>query len=240
MHRPPARPGVVAPWGAVVAGGARLRRRPVNFRALRHGAISSPVPGLSRFHPADLGVARRPSGALPRSWLGWSSGARWNRSLSRRSSSAAAATSAARLSPYRSGFMGKSARRSPEPATSRFRNRSMLSNQRLDEMALSYAAPEDSPMKRAVIRAVERLTGRERAERIYREVKRGLRPESNVWAEASSRARRAGALRCGTAGRRPPRRAAGRRGQPSLRGDRRPVGCATSSRWCAAISRSWR
>src|SRR4051812_10382791 len=60
----------------------------------------------------------------------------------------------------------------------------MLSNQRLDEMALSYAAPEDSPMKRAVIRAVERLTGRERAERIYREVKRGLRPESNVWSEA--------------------------------------------------------
>jgi len=60
----------------------------------------------------------------------------------------------------------------------------MLSNPRLDEMALSYAAPEDSPMKQAVIRAVERLTGRERAERIYREVKRGLRPESNVWAEA--------------------------------------------------------
>jgi putative hemolysin len=60
----------------------------------------------------------------------------------------------------------------------------MLSNQRLDEMALSYAAPEDSPLKRAVIRAVERLTGRERAERIYREVKRGLGPESNVWSEA--------------------------------------------------------
>ncbi|MFL5336089.1 MAG: hypothetical protein ACJ8H8_23690 [Geminicoccaceae bacterium] len=60
----------------------------------------------------------------------------------------------------------------------------MLSNQRLDEMALSYAAPEHSPMKQVLIRAVERLSGRERAERIYRKVKRGLRPESNVWAEA--------------------------------------------------------
>ena len=52
----------------------------------------------------------------------------------------------------------------------------MLSNQRFDDAALSYAAPEDGRLKQAVIRTVERLSGQERAQRIYREVKRGLGP----------------------------------------------------------------
>jgi putative hemolysin len=60
----------------------------------------------------------------------------------------------------------------------------MLTSDRLDEVALSYAAPEDSRLKQSVIRAVEKLSGRERAERIYRQVQRGLGPDSNVWAEA--------------------------------------------------------
>jgi putative hemolysin len=62
--------------------------------------------------------------------------------------------------------------------------RTILRNRRLDGVALSYAAPEDGPVRQAVIRAVEKLSGRERAERIYREVRRGLGPGSNVWAEA--------------------------------------------------------
>ena len=60
----------------------------------------------------------------------------------------------------------------------------MLTSDRLHEVALSYAAPEDSRLKQSVIRAVEKLSGRERAERIYRQVQRGLGPDSNVWAEA--------------------------------------------------------
>lgn len=61
---------------------------------------------------------------------------------------------------------------------------SMLHSQPLDEVALSYAAAEDSALKQGVIRLVEKLSGQQRAERIYREVKRGLRPDSNVWSEA--------------------------------------------------------
>lgn len=60
----------------------------------------------------------------------------------------------------------------------------MMRSQPLDDIALSYAASEDSWLKQSVIRLVERLSGQERAERIYREVRRGLRPDSNVWAEA--------------------------------------------------------
>ena len=60
----------------------------------------------------------------------------------------------------------------------------MLRSQPFDDAALSYAAPEDGRLKQAVIRTVERLSGQKRAERIYREVKRGLGPDSNVWAEA--------------------------------------------------------
>ena len=60
----------------------------------------------------------------------------------------------------------------------------MLRSQPLDDVALSYAAPDDSPLKQTVIRLVERLSGQQRAERIYRKVKRGLGPDSNVWAEA--------------------------------------------------------
>ena len=35
----------------------------------------------------------------------------------------------------------------------------MLGNQRFDDAALSYAAPEDGRFKQAVIRTVERLSG---------------------------------------------------------------------------------
>jgi putative hemolysin len=61
---------------------------------------------------------------------------------------------------------------------------SMLQSQPLSQMALSYAAPEDSAFKQGVIRLVETLSGQQRAEQIYREVRRGLSPESNVWSEA--------------------------------------------------------
>jgi putative hemolysin len=60
----------------------------------------------------------------------------------------------------------------------------MSRSPRLDEVALSYAAREDSPLKQGVIRLVEKLSGQQRAERIYREVRRGLRPGGNVWSEA--------------------------------------------------------
>jgi putative hemolysin len=60
----------------------------------------------------------------------------------------------------------------------------MMCSQPVDAPALSYAAPEDGRLKQAVIRMVERLSGQQRAERIYREVRRGLGPDSNVWAEA--------------------------------------------------------
>ena len=60
----------------------------------------------------------------------------------------------------------------------------MLHSQPLSQVALSYAAPEDSALKQGVIRLVETLSGQQRAEQIYREVKRGLRPDSNVWSEA--------------------------------------------------------
>ncbi len=60
----------------------------------------------------------------------------------------------------------------------------MMRSQPFDDIALSYAAPEDGKLKQAVIRVVERLSGQHRAERIYREVKRGLGPGSNVWGEA--------------------------------------------------------
>lgn len=60
----------------------------------------------------------------------------------------------------------------------------MLRTQPFDEVALSYAAPEDGPFKQAVIRLVERLSGQQRAERIYRRVRLALGPDSNVWAEA--------------------------------------------------------
>ncbi|MGD9508174.1 MAG: lysophospholipid acyltransferase family protein [Geminicoccaceae bacterium] len=53
-----------------------------------------------------------------------------------------------------------------------------------DRVALSYAAPEDGPLRQGMIRLVERLSGQRRAERIYHQLRRGLRPDSNVWSEA--------------------------------------------------------
>src|SRR5690349_7115026 len=52
------------------------------------------------------------------------------------------------------------------------------------EPLLTYAAPEDPPSKRAVIRLVERLSGQARLARHYVEVRRSLRPDDNVWARA--------------------------------------------------------
>lgn len=49
---------------------------------------------------------------------------------------------------------------------------------------LTYAAPDDPLPKQAVIRLVERLSGRARLERLYGEVRRSLRPGDNVWARA--------------------------------------------------------
>ena len=62
--------------------------------------------------------------------------------------------------------------------------RHMMRIQPFDDVALSYAAPEDGWLKQAVIRLVERLSGQQRAESIYRRVRLGLGPGSNVWAEA--------------------------------------------------------
>ena len=57
-------------------------------------------------------------------------------------------------------------------------------SRRLGVAALSYAAPEDTRSKQAVIRLVERLSGQARVERIYRQVRANLRPEDDVWAQA--------------------------------------------------------
>jgi putative hemolysin len=60
----------------------------------------------------------------------------------------------------------------------------MARSRRLGVAALSYAAPEDTRSKQAVIRLVERLSGQARVERIYRQVRASLRPEDDVWAQA--------------------------------------------------------
>jgi putative hemolysin len=60
----------------------------------------------------------------------------------------------------------------------------MARSRRLGVAALSYAAPEDTRSKQAVIRLVERLSGQARVERIYRQVRACLRPEDDVWAQA--------------------------------------------------------
>src|SRR5687767_5908993 len=60
----------------------------------------------------------------------------------------------------------------------------MSRSRRLGAAALSYAAPEDTRSKQAVIRLVERLSGQARVERIYRQVRASLRPEDDVWAQA--------------------------------------------------------
>ena len=60
----------------------------------------------------------------------------------------------------------------------------MLRSTALDRMALSYAAPEDGRLKQLAILAVERATGRRRAEHIYHTVRRRLGPDTTVWSEA--------------------------------------------------------
>ena len=97
----------------------------------------------------------------------------------------------------------------------------MLGNQRFDDAALSYAAPEDGRFKQAVIRTVERLSGQNRAQRIYREVKRGPGPDT-ILGRGGAWVERACQLRCPAARSRAAHRAARRRRQPSVRRGRRP------------------
>jgi putative hemolysin len=50
--------------------------------------------------------------------------------------------------------------------------------------AISYAAPEDSMPKQAMIRLIERLSGRQRILRAYEEVRRTRRQGDDIWALA--------------------------------------------------------
>jgi putative hemolysin len=49
---------------------------------------------------------------------------------------------------------------------------------------ISYAAPEDSVPRQALIRLVERLSARQRIVRAYEEARRTLRPGDDIWAVA--------------------------------------------------------
>jgi putative hemolysin len=60
----------------------------------------------------------------------------------------------------------------------------MLEQRRFAESVISYAAPEDSAPKRAMIRLVERLSGRKRLVRAYEQARRQLGPGANIWALA--------------------------------------------------------
>jgi putative hemolysin len=60
----------------------------------------------------------------------------------------------------------------------------MARSRSLGDTALSYAAPEDTRSKQAVIRLVERLSGQARVERIYHQVRGGLQPDDDIWAQA--------------------------------------------------------
>jgi putative hemolysin len=52
----------------------------------------------------------------------------------------------------------------------------------------SYAAPEDAPLKRCIIRLIERMTGQPRLKRIYLQYRQD-RGAANFWEEALSRLR---------------------------------------------------
>jgi putative hemolysin len=60
----------------------------------------------------------------------------------------------------------------------------MPAPKRSGDGVISYAAPEDSAQKRAVIRLVERLCGRQRIVRVYDKARRQLRPGDDIWALA--------------------------------------------------------
>ena len=49
---------------------------------------------------------------------------------------------------------------------------------------ISYAAPEDSMLKQAMIRLVERLSARRRIMRAYEEARQTLQPGDDIWAVA--------------------------------------------------------
>jgi hypothetical protein len=49
---------------------------------------------------------------------------------------------------------------------------------------ISYAAPEDSVPRQAMIRLVERLSARRRIVRAYEQARRSLRPGDDIWAVA--------------------------------------------------------
>jgi hypothetical protein len=60
----------------------------------------------------------------------------------------------------------------------------MRMNDRTGRTVISYAAPEDSVPKQAMIRLVERLSARQRIARAYEEARRALRPGDDIWAVA--------------------------------------------------------
>jgi putative hemolysin len=57
-------------------------------------------------------------------------------------------------------------------------------SERSGKPVISYAAPEDSVPRQAMIRLVERLSGRQRIVRAYEEARRSLRPGDDIWALA--------------------------------------------------------
>jgi hypothetical protein len=54
----------------------------------------------------------------------------------------------------------------------------------LRSTVISYAAPEDSLPKQAMIRLIEGLSARRRIVRAYEEARRTRRPNDNIWALA--------------------------------------------------------
>jgi putative hemolysin len=60
----------------------------------------------------------------------------------------------------------------------------VLTSERSGRTVISYAAPEDSAPRQAMIRLVERLSGRQRIVRAYEEARRSLRPGDDIWALA--------------------------------------------------------
>ena len=63
-------------------------------------------------------------------------------------------------------------------------NRWVRMNDGTDRTVISYAAPEDSMPRQAMIRLVERLSARGRIVRAYEEARRTLRPGDDVWSVA--------------------------------------------------------
>jgi putative hemolysin len=65
-----------------------------------------------------------------------------------------------------------------------WRNRWVFMDDGLRSTVISYAAPEDSLAKQAMIRLIERLSARRRIVRAYEEARSTLRPGDDIWAVA--------------------------------------------------------